>query len=313
MKSMATNMIGPAELESKSKRIKRFFQQICLPEQSYARFIVKFLNITRFTLVIDRTCWFPGESVINFLVLGVYWKGHVIPLFMRLLDKKGNSGFEERKALLDKFIETFGKSCIEGYLGDREFPCKKEFDNLVSLEIPFAMRIKKNTKIGGKQAKHKACGMAPGKVRQLKRKEEVLGQKLYISIAISETGELVIIATLKRAHSVEDYRLRWAIEVLFGRLKTRGFNLEDTHLRQPERLIMLMQAMSIALVFVIIAGKELEKKKPSKIKKHGYAEESVFKRGLDYLCSIFLNLSERFNEFLLFLDLFSFFRVLSSS
>jgi hypothetical protein len=36
-------------------------------------------------------------------VLGVFWNGHVIPLFMSLLPKKGNSNFEERRNLIDKF------------------------------------------------------------------------------------------------------------------------------------------------------------------------------------------------------------------
>ena len=31
---------------------------------------------------------------------------------------------------------------------------------------------------------------------------------------------------------------RWAIETLFGILKSRGFNLEDTHLKEMERFDM---------------------------------------------------------------------------
>lgn len=304
---------GHAQLESKCKRVKRFFKEVNLPEAVYARFIVKLLEIKKFKLVIDRTTWFPGKNVINFLVLGVFWNGHVIPLFMSLLPKKGNSNFEERRNLIDKFIETFSKDEIEGYLGDREFPGKADFDYLASLRIPFAIRLKKSTKINGKQAKYQLYEMVHGEVKIMKGKQKILGQELYISVTVSKDNELVIIATLEEVNGLEDYLFRWAIEVLFSRLKTRGFNLESTHLTQPERLITLMQIMSIALVFVIKMGQELEDSKPSKIKKHGYPEESIFKKGLNHLRQIFLNLSNYFEQFLHFLSLINHFNVLSRS
>jgi hypothetical protein len=39
----------------------------------------------------DRTNWKFGKVNINYLVLGVAYKGMAIPLFWDLLDKKGNS------------------------------------------------------------------------------------------------------------------------------------------------------------------------------------------------------------------------------
>jgi Transposase DDE domain len=312
-KDIALSIIGQAQLESKCRRVKRFFKEVSLPEETYARFIVKLLGIKQFKLVIDRTTWFPGENVINFLVLGVFWNGHVIPLFMSLLPKKGNSSFEERKELIKKFIKTFGTSDLEGYLGDREFPGKADFEYLISLQIPFTIRLKKNIKINGKQAKYLLYGMAHREVRIMKGKQKLLGQEMHISVTMSESCEQVIIATLREVNGLEDYRLRWAIEVLFGRLKTRGFNLESTHLRHPERLITLLQVMSIALVFVIKCGEVLEKSKPSKVKKHGYPEESIFRRGLNHLRQILLDMLNNSNKFIQFLHSISFHSVLSRS
>ena len=39
---------------------------------------------------------------------------------------------------------------------------------------------------------------------------------------------------------------RWQIETLFGCLKTRGFNFEDTHLTDPERLSKLLGLLALA-------------------------------------------------------------------
>jgi hypothetical protein len=38
-----------------------------------------------------------------------------------LLDKRGNSDTQERIAIVQKFIDKFGKDCIAGLLGAREF------------------------------------------------------------------------------------------------------------------------------------------------------------------------------------------------
>jgi hypothetical protein len=41
----------------------------------------------------NRTNWKFGKANINFLVLGVAYKGMAIPLFWYLLDKRGNSNY----------------------------------------------------------------------------------------------------------------------------------------------------------------------------------------------------------------------------
>ena len=43
---------------------------------------------------------------------------------------------------------------------------------------------------------------------------------------------------------IRDSADRWQIETLFGCLKTRGFNFEDTHLRDASRLSKMMGPVS---------------------------------------------------------------------
>ncbi len=45
--------------------------------------------------------------------------------------------------------------------------------------------------------------------------------------------------------------MRWGIESMFSDFKTRGFGLEDSQMRYPERLERLILIMAIA-IFVII-------------------------------------------------------------
>ncbi len=66
-----------------------------------------------------------------------------------------------------------------------------------------------------------------------------------------------------------DYGKRWAYacggakpyETLFGILKSRGFNLEDTHLKEMERLSKLVAMLILLMCWAIRAGDWLTEQK----------------------------------------------------
>ena len=51
-----------------------------------------------------------------------------------------------------------------------------------------------------------------------------------------------------------DYAARWGIEPMFSDFKSRGFGLEQSQLRSPDRLARLLLVMSLALYFAISTG-----------------------------------------------------------
>ena len=61
----------------------------------------------------DRTNWKFGEFNINILMLGITYKGIAFPLIFSLLPKRGNSNWEERKKIMERFIRLFGAECID--------------------------------------------------------------------------------------------------------------------------------------------------------------------------------------------------------
>lgn len=73
----------------------------------------------------DHTNWKLGEFNINILTLGFTYKGIAFPLLFSLLDKRGNSNWEERKAIMERFIRLFGHDCIDCLVADREFISKE--------------------------------------------------------------------------------------------------------------------------------------------------------------------------------------------
>ena len=51
-----------------------------------------------------------------------------------------------------------------------------------------------------------------------------------------------------------DYSARWGIEPMFADFKSRGFGLEQSQLRSPDRLARLLLVMSLALHVAVSTG-----------------------------------------------------------
>jgi len=113
-----------------------------------------------------------------------------------------------------------------------------------------------------------------------------------------EDNSLLTIIAPSYCHTViGDYAQRWGIETLFGIFKSRGFNLEDTHLVDSERLSRLFALLTIALCWAYRTGEWLSLQKPISIKTHGRKAQSTFRYGFDYLRYVLLNLDEYQTDF----------------
>jgi transposase len=75
------------------------------------------------------------------------------------------------------------------------------------------------------------------------------------------------------------YRRRWEIETMFGCLKTRGFQMEDTHITDADKIERLIFVLAIAFCWAYRIGDIKEKKEPIAIKAHGRKAKSYFRRG----------------------------------
>jgi hypothetical protein len=306
MSKIACLFSSGAKKLSRYRRMQRFFAWFKIDYSMIASFIFQlfFIGGGKWYLTIDRTNWKWGEANINILTLAIAFKGIAIPIYWELLDKRGNSDTAERVALLQKFISQFGKGCIAGVLADREFVGTDWFAWLLEEEISFCIRIKKNlltTNSRGQpvHAYQLFCGLKPLEERILYGKREILGHKLYVSGLRLLDGEFLIIVTNDSpGHAVKTYGLRWEIESLFSCLKGRGFNFEDTHITDQERIKKLLVLLSIAFCWAHKTGEwQHEHCAPIKIKKHGRPAVSLFRYGLDYLVEAVVNMFFRADLF----------------
>ena len=123
---LAAAMPTPVERDSNLRRIQRFIAKYALNLDFVARMIFSLLPVkTGLVLSMDRTNWKFGDFDINILMLGVTYKGIASPLMFSLLPKKGNSNWEERKAIVERFVRLFGSECIDCLVADREFTGKE--------------------------------------------------------------------------------------------------------------------------------------------------------------------------------------------
>jgi transposase len=298
---LAAHVAGGAQTASVQRRFYRFFQFVRLDGAMSARIIVDLLGLrgTPWVLAIDRTNWEFGKTSINFLMISLEWQGTGIPLIWSLLPSAGNSGTTERAALLDRLHGTFPDLEIAMLTGDREFIGDAWMAHLERRKIPFVLRLRENQHV--RREGHEtwtiaaiARRLAPGGRIILKGlcqlgRDGCGSEAPAVRLAILRlaSGELLALACSSAPrHAFARYRARWRIETMFGNLKTKGFNIEDTHLRDPAKLAALMAIVAIALALSVKTGAAAARLAPIPLKKHGRKAVSIFAKGLNALRKI---------------------------
>lgn len=290
--ALAQGFGGSALFESNLRRIQRFFAKFVFDPLIFTKLVFSLLpEKPPYRLSMDRTNWKFGRVDINILMLSVCYNGVGIPLIWKLLPKRGNSNADERQELIDFYLKNFGISSIKAFMADREFIGESWFQYLIRNDISFYIRIRNNMKVrkpGRKEstAFHLFNNLRHGKYRHLEGLYYIGKNLVYLSGCKTINGDgksdFVIIASFnKQDQSMIFYKDRWQIETMFRAMKSSGFNLENTHLTDLQRISKLLSIVAIAFIWAYLAGIDKhENIKEIRIKKHGRKAYSLFKYGL---------------------------------
>lgn len=304
-----------AKTFSSLRRIQRFIAEYILDINIIARLVFALLpHQPPYRLALDRTNWKHGTKNINILVLSVVYQGVSFPILFSMMDKFGNSSTIERIELMDRYIQLFGSLSIDCLLADREFIGDEWIGFLNHNRIRYYIRIRENFKVIIPRNGHiiKAFWLFNGlKINQFfyyPRIVRVNNQLCYIagSKVFDKKGEpeLQIIISFNKPDQADTlYKERWQIETAFRAFKSSGYNIEDTHLTEIDRVEKLFALVLIAFVWAYKIGIYLNSLKPIPIKKHGRKAYSLFKFGLNALSKILNN--NNLDEFKKYCDFLS--------
>lgn len=259
-------------------------------------------------LLIDRTNWELGKTKINLLVIGIVYKGVLIPLVWQDLKKKGNSNSKERLDLVDKFLAWWQQTGLDlptlHIVGDREFIGYKWINGLEKRSIKYVMRLKGNRKFKlWHRNKIRDKKMSLSGLRRWMRRydktytEVVLAEGLIANIMIFPIREpkgnqtyLYLITNIEDEQKVSElYRVRWKIETCFLHLKSNGFDLEAMRLKEDFKVNLMMGVVVLAYTISVHQGMLFyeNNEKPIPVKKYKSGKiclkKSVFRKGLKQL------------------------------
>jgi len=310
---LASGFENKCSSDSSLRRIQRFIADYSLDKDLIARLIFALLpHEPPYSIAMDRTNWKFGQSNINILVLAIVYKGVASPILFKLMPKRGNSNTTERIQIINHYIRLFGKESLHYLVADREFVGEHWIDYLNFNKIEYHIRIRDNFWVlnpkTGRQFKATwlFSDLKLNETKFLHSIYYVNNQLCYLYASKIKNKEgnpefLIIISFCKPEIAQKIYKERFQIETAFRAMKTSGFNLEDTHLTEIDRIEKLVAIVTIAFSWAYLVGIYLhEQVKPIRILNNGKRAKSFFKYGLTYIATLLLN-----SEFQSDIDIFN--------
>jgi hypothetical protein len=299
------------EQGSNYRRIQRFLSGYEVDFTMLGGLLLHLLPQTPpYEVIIDRTEWYFGETAVNILMVGIAHKGMSFPITWSALSSGGGSGAKAQTEVLERFLEVVDPDSIKVITADREFISVPWIRKLQDLDIPFAIRLRSDRRIGrapegpSLPARMFARTVSSGSERVLEGMRYLFGaqeagaqeeEQVPVTIVMRRIGDedaedpFLILATsgINPSDATALYERRWEILALFAALKSRGFDLEETHVTEPSKVENLIGLLALAFGWARLVGEERAARQggPS-TKSHGRKERSLFRYGLDRLQNI---------------------------
>lgn len=297
---------------SSLRRIQRLIAECVIDTDLIAKLILKLIPVKgRYNLSMDRTNWKYSDTNINILNLGVIHDGMAFPVVYTMMDKRGNSNTAERIELIERFIRLAGEDSIDNLMADREFVGDEWFGYLNSKRIHYHIRIRENFHVFRHGRGFKVSWLFNelkfGESKHLDGIYYVNNQPCYLSGSKVKDKEgkpelQILVSYCDAEHALDLYRMRWQIETMHKGLKSSGFNIEGSHVRDLGRMSNLLSIIMIAYVWCYLVGIYIhENIRQIKVLKHGRKAVSLFKYGLDYVYQCLVNHTDRYR-----IDVFKF-------
>jgi len=208
-------------------------------------------------LLVDRTQWQHA----NLLYAAVSFRGRALPVAVMILHGPKATNHTELARLLEQAAVALPRAAEVVVVADREF------GNVPAIEVirrrgwHFCLRFKHDTWFhAANGSSWQAHDVYPA------RRSRVVWSALRVTlrrygplqVAIywhqDEDEPWVLVSDLQAERLVGLYRRRMRIDEMFSDLKKRGFHLEATRLRDPDRLLRLAALLSLTYLWLLIVA-----------------------------------------------------------
>lgn len=184
-----------------------------------------------------------------------------------------NIGFEGQRRVLEQIRGWLPAGAPVMLLADRFYPSAELFTWLHCQGWQYRLRLKGNLLADPGYGEETTTGALAQRVTERYLPEvQLFAAGILTNLGIvheaghAEPWIIAMECTPTRA-AVLDYGARWAIEPTFADFKSRGFELEDSHLEQADRLERLMLIMAVAMHWCVRVGREDAVQRPTPLEK----------------------------------------------
>jgi hypothetical protein len=209
----------------------------------------------RVVLIIDQT---QATERHQLVMVAARVGGRALPLAWRVKTTQGAIGFAEQRAALAVVAGLLPAGVEPVLMGDRFYGTPDLIAWCRRRGWGWRLRLKQDLLVfeDGGGTTLAEC-LARGE--HLLSGVELTAKRVATHVAmVHEPGHpepwIIALSEAPTVHRAFDYGLRWGIEAMFSDFKTRGFGLEDSHIRRPERLSRLILVMALALLWAVSTG-----------------------------------------------------------
>src|SRR3954462_4732817 len=222
----------------------------------------------RIVLMIDQTRATGRHQVV---MVAARVGGRALPLAWQVKETGGSIGFAEQREALEAVAGLLPAGARPVLMGDRFYGTPDLIAWCRARDWGWRLRLKQDLLVfeaGGGESPP-APGFARGgetpvaacfaRGERLLSGVELTGKRVTTHVAmVHEPGHpepwIIALSEAPTVHRAFDYGLGWGIEAMFSDFKTRGFGLEDSHLRRSERSDRLILVVALALFWAVSTG-----------------------------------------------------------
>jgi len=181
-----------------------------------------------------------------------------VPVLWKVIQTKGEIGFSVQKELIEALFAMIPEGISVLFTADRFYGTSHLIQLCQQLKWKYRIRLRKNLILfheGGEIQSGEMIKLGLDHLENVWLNQS--GVKTHIG-ALCEEGfsDSWIIAMDEKPSKgkVLDYGMRWGIEALFSDMKTRGFGITKTQLKDPRRIERLMLVLSVACYWAVSTG-----------------------------------------------------------